>query len=115
MTSFGFRFLAIATQIYVGSLAGVALAAPLGETVFQSACIACHGVDGAGALPGVLDLTAADSPLGQPDAVLLKRTIEGFQRPNSTLPMPPRAGNPDLSDEELMAAIRYMRERFGKR
>jgi|GEM_PF-6216301 len=29
--------------------------------------------------------------------------------------MPPRAGNPELSDEDLRAALRYMREHFGNR
>ena len=109
------RRLSAATLVVLSAAAGPALAAASGETVFQSACIACHGVDGAGALPGVPDLTAADSPLGQPDTVLLKRTIEGIQQAGSTMAMPPRAGNPDLSDEELIAAIRFMRERFGKR
>lgn len=85
-----------------------------GESVFQSACIACHGTDGAGALPGVPDLTAKDSPLALDEHVLLKRTIEGYQSPGSSMAMPQRAGNPDLSDEDLKAAIRYMRERFGK-
>ena len=109
------RWLPAAALAFLGSLEGAAVAAPSGESVFQSACIACHGVDGAGALPGVPDLTAGDSRLAQPEDVLLQLTVQGFQSPGSPMAMPPRAGNPELSDEDLRAALRYMRERFGKR
>lgn len=115
MKASGMLCLPVAVLFSLGGLAGAAMAAPAGESVFQSACIACHGVDGAGALPGVPDLTSSDSRLAQPEDVLLKLTIEGFQRPGSSMAMPPRAGNPELSDEDLRAALRYMRERFGTR
>jgi len=107
--------LPVAVLFSLDSFAGAAIAAPAGESVFRSACIACHGVDGAGALPGVPDLTASDSRLAQPEDLLLKLTIEGFQSSGSSMAMPPRAGNPELSDEDLRAALRYMRERFGTR
>lgn len=109
------RWLPAAALVSLGSVAGAAIAAPSGESVFQSACISCHGADGAGVLPGVPDLTGGDSPLGQADDMLLKKVIGGFQSPGSPMAMPPRGGNPELSDEELRAALRYMRERFGKR
>ncbi len=115
MNASGIRCLSVATLVSLGSLTGIAEAGSAGEAVFQTACIACHGVDGAGALPGVPDLMASDRRLLEADDVLLKRTVEGFQSPGSSMAMPPRAGNPDLSDEDLMAAIRYMRERFGNR
>lgn len=115
MNAFRMPCLPFAVLFSLGSLAGAAMAAPAGESVFRSACIACHGVDGAGALPGVPDLTASGSRLAQPEDVLLKLTIEGFQSPGSSMAMPPRAGNPGLSDEDLRAALRYMRERFGTR
>lgn len=115
MKASGVRWLPVAVLVSLGSVAGAAIAAPSGESVFQSACTACHGADGAGALPGVPDLTAGDSRLAQPEDLLLKLTVEGFQSPGSPMAMPPRAGNPDLSDEDLRSALRYMRERFGKR
>jgi len=105
----------ISTMLMLGGAAQAGLAAPQAELIYQSACVACHGVDGAGALPGVPDLTIAGGPLALDDDVLLKRTVEGFQSPGSPMAMPPRGGNPELGDEDLKAAIRYMRERFGSR
>ncbi len=107
--------LSFTTMLALGSGAQAFAAGSSGELLYQSACIACHGDDGAGALPGVPDLTLKDGPLALAPDVLLKRTIEGFQSPDSPMAMPPRAGNPSLSDEDLKAAIRYMRERFGGR
>jgi mono/diheme cytochrome c family protein len=37
-----------------------------GESTYQFSCVACHGADGAGVLPGVPDLTATDGPLAVP-------------------------------------------------
>lgn len=81
MNASGMRRLPVAVLLALGSLAGAAMAAPAGESVFLSACIACHGFDGAGALPGVPDLTASDSRLAQPEDVLLKLTIKVSRAP----------------------------------
>ena len=75
------------------------------ESTYQSGCIACHGADGAGVLPGVPDLTAKDGPLAVPDEVLVKRIAEGFQSPGAPMAMPPRGGNPGLSDEDIKAVV----------
>jgi len=94
-------------------VAGVATAA--GESTYQSGCVACHGADGAGVLPGVPGLTATDGPLALADEVLVKRTAEGFQSPGAPMAMPLRGGNPGLSDEEIRAVMPYMRQEFGIR
>jgi len=86
-----------------------------GESIYQSSCVACHGADGVGALPGVFDLTTADGPLALADEVLIKRISEGFQSPGSPMAMPPRGGNPSLSDEDLKAVVDYMRKEFAVR
>lgn len=86
-----------------------------GESTYQSSCIACHGADGVGVLPGVPDLTATDGPLAVADEVLVKRIAEGFQSPGAPMAMPPRGGNPSLSDEDLKAVVDYMREEFAVR
>ncbi|BAN36053.1 cytochrome c, class I [Sulfuricella denitrificans skB26] len=83
-----------------------------GEAVYNGICLACHGGDGAGSLPGVPDLTEVAAPLSQDDAVLLKRMVEGFKSPGSPMEMPPRGGNPALTDADLKAALKYMRKTF---
>jgi len=83
-----------------------------GKTVYQGTCIACHGPDGKGVLPGVPDFTAANSPLGQPDALLIKRITEGYQAPDSPMAMPPKGGNPSLTDEQIGDVLGYMRKTF---
>jgi len=83
-----------------------------GESVYMGSCIACHGADGSGSLPGVPDLTQQGGPLSQDDSHLLKRVIEGFQSPGSPMQMPARGGNSGLSDADLKAAIAYMKQRF---
>lgn len=83
-----------------------------GAAVFNGTCIACHGSDGSGSLPGVPDLTGRAGLLSQDDTVLLKRMTEGFQSPGSPLAMPPRGGDPALSDADLKAVLKYMRKEF---
>jgi len=83
-----------------------------GKSVYQGTCIACHGPDGKGVLPGVPDFTAANSPLDQPDALLKKRITEGYQAPDSPMAMPPRGGNPSLTDEQITEVLGFMRKAF---
>lgn len=83
-----------------------------GAVVFNGTCIACHGSDGSGSLPGVPDLTGETGWLSQDDAVLLKRMTEGFQSPGSPMAMPPRGGDPALTDADLKAVLMYMRKEF---
>lgn len=103
-----------------GCLAAVLLAsvqgalAAGGKAVYESTCIACHGADGAGTIPGTPDFTKKSGPLSKPDAVLLKNMTEGFQSPGSALAMPPKGGNPNLSAEELTAVLQYMRGTFDR-
>ncbi len=85
-----------------------------GEAVYNQTCVACHGADGKGALPGVPDFTDPSGRLGKSDEVLLKHIVEGFQSPGSPMAMPPKGGNPDLTVPELRSALAYIRERFGK-
>ena len=40
-----------------------------GKTVYSQTCIACHGANGKGAIPGVSDFTKADGPLIKSDEV----------------------------------------------
>jgi len=83
-----------------------------GEVLYKQTCVACHGVSGIGSLPGVADLTRASGPLAKSDAILFKNIKEGFQSPGSALSMPPKGGNPALSDEDIRNLIQYMRSAF---
>ena len=102
--------LLLAGSVLAGGLAGAA--DTTGESIYQSSCLACHGADGAGVLPGVPDLSGKDGPLAAADEVLLPRVREGFQSPGSPLAMPPRGGNPNLSNEDLAVVLNYMRKEF---
>lgn len=83
-----------------------------GAAVFNGTCIVCHGSDGSGNIPGVPDLTGRKGLLSQADAVLLKRMTDGFQSPGSAMAMPPRGGDPALTDADLMSVLKYMRKEF---
>ncbi|MCI0393757.1 MAG: cytochrome c [Chloroflexi bacterium] len=93
-----------------GSAGGDATA---GQTLFQQSCSACHGPDGKG-LPNLgKDLTTSDFAKSQSDQELLAFVKQG--RPasdpaNTTgVDMPPKGGNPALSDEQILDIIAYVR------
>ena len=83
-----------------------------GQAVYNGTCIACHGGDGTGSLPGVPDLTGKTGLLSQDDSILLGRMADGFQTPGSSMVMPPKGGNPALTDADLKAVLKYMRNEF---
>jgi len=81
-----------------------------GEEVYKSVCSACHGQGIAGA-PKVGDKAAWADDIKQGLATLVKNAINGVQSPKGV--MPPRGGNPSLSDWEVTAAIVYMANQSG--
>lgn len=86
-----------------------------GARIFAQACVACHGRDGKGAIPGVPDLTAAGGRLSKSDSVLLRNMINGFQSSGSPMAMPPRGGNPSLTDRDMADVLAHLRATFGRR
>ena len=84
-----------------------------GQAIYAQTCIACHGADGKGAIPGVADFTARESPLVKSDAELLQNISEGFQSPGSFMAMPAKGGNPALTDADVKAVLAYLRSEFG--
>lgn len=84
-----------------------------GKAVYSQTCIACHGANGKGALPGVRDFTAADGPLSKTDEELIKNITEGFQSAGAALAMPAKGGNPSLSEADVKAVLAYLRAEFG--
>jgi len=82
-----------------------------GAQIYGETCVACHGENGKGAIPGVPDLRQR---LTQSDEVLMQHMIEGYQSPGSPMPMPPRGGNPDLTDQDMADVLAYLRANFGR-
>lgn len=92
--------------------AGTALS---GKEVYDTTCVACHGANGAGAMPGTPDFTVVDGPLSKTDDVLLQHITQGFQTPGSPMAMPAKGGNPNLSAADVRSVLDYLRETFGSR
>ncbi|MBX3646355.1 MAG: c-type cytochrome [Rhodocyclaceae bacterium] len=85
---------------------------PPGQSIYEGTCIACHGSDGQGAIPGVPDFTDPAGRLTQSDDVLRKHVREGFQSPGSPMAMPPGGGNQDLTDQNISDVLSYLRATF---
>lgn len=83
-----------------------------GADIYNQTCIACHGANGKGTVPGAPDLTQASGRLSQSDEVLLHHMSQGFQSPGSPMAMPPKGGNSALTNADLKAVLIYMRESF---
>lgn len=84
-----------------------------GKAIYEASCLVCHGADGTGAMPGVSDLTAADGPLSKSDDVLFRSLVTGINSRGSSIAMPPRGGNPKLTDDDLRVVVQYLRSAFG--
>lgn len=84
-----------------------------GKTLFDSVCIACHGPGGEGITGLGKPFTTSEFLLTVSDQELLDFIKVG--RPstdpaNTTgVDMPPKGGNPALTDEQLMDIIAYVR------
>lgn len=84
-----------------------------GKKVYSQTCIACHGANGKGMIPGVSDFTRPDGPLAKSDEALTESIRNGLVTPGKALSMPAKGGNPSLSDEDIEAVLEYIRAEFG--
>jgi disulfide bond formation protein DsbB len=84
-----------------------------GQTLFTSTCSACHGPDAKGVVGLGKDLTTSTFVADKTDAELVEFIKTG--RPtgdplNTTgVDMPPRGGNPALSDDDLNDIVAFIR------
>jgi mono/diheme cytochrome c family protein len=84
-----------------------------GQTLFAGTCSACHGPTGTGVTGLGKDLTTSTFVADQSDAELVAFIKAG--RPasdplNTTgIDMPPRGGNPALTDQDLADIVSYLR------
>jgi cytochrome c5 len=76
-----------------------------GETVYNQACVACHGAGIAGA-PKFGDKAAWAPRIAQGPDTLHQHALQGFQGKAGF--MPPKGGRTDLSDQSVMNAVDYM-------
>ncbi len=84
-----------------------------GEAAFQQTCSACHGPDAKG-LPNLgKDMTTSTFIKGQSDEELLAfiKTGRPISDPANTtgVDMPPKGGNPALTDDQLIDIIAFIR------
>jgi disulfide bond formation protein DsbB len=84
-----------------------------GDQLYRESCVACHGIDAKGVANLGNQLAGSDYVNGKSDAELLAMIREGrdLTHPENTtgLVMPPSGGRPDLSDEDLLAIIAFIR------
>ena len=94
---------------------GDAMAAKIakGEKLYQQTCATCHGADGRGMPKLGKDLHNNQFTVGLSDEEMLAFVIEGrpAYHPDNTqgVDMPPRGGNPALTDEDILAIIAFQR------
>ncbi len=81
-----------------------------GETVYNGTCIACHGADGSGALPSVPDFKDKAGVLAKTDTHLLRSLLDGVERPDAPISMPPKGGDPALTEDDMKAVLAYIRQ-----
>ncbi len=77
-----------------------------GRSVWIANCEGCHGYGIAGA-PVPMEPADWRPRLAKGKEVLYAHAIGGFFGPDDTM-MPERGGNPQLSDEQVKAAVDYM-------
>lgn len=88
------------------------LHAMTGKEIYEKTCIACHGANGKGVVPGAANFTDANGPMSKSDKDLLAHIINGYQTPGSPMAMPARGGNPALTNDDLKDALKYIRDTF---
>ena len=85
-----------------------------GEKIYNETCVACHGEDGKGTIPGAPDLNQrGEGVLSKSHEVLAKHIKDGFQTPGAPIAMPPKGGNPDLTDADIENVHAYLHQQFG--
>lgn len=84
-----------------------------GEVVYTQTCVACHGANGRGTIPGAPNLRKKGGALTKPHAALTHHVENGYSSPSSPISMPPKGGNPGLSVQDIKDVHAYMHKAFG--
>lgn len=75
-----------------------------GSVVYQNLCSGCHG-SGAGGAPTLVQAEWS-ARIAQGTETLYRHSIEGFTGNDGV--MPPKGGNPALTDEQVQATVDWM-------
>jgi cytochrome c5 len=79
-----------------------------GQEVYNNACAVCHAT-GVGGAPKIGDKTDWGPRIQQGDKVLFEHAKNGFTGQKGV--MPPKGGNPNVSDTDIKNAIAYMKNK----
>jgi len=105
------RYAVIALVMVTGALpvqAEEGAAPGLGESIYRANCASCHDTGEVGA-PRIGDRQAWKARIAEGRRMQVRMAIRGIRK------MPPRGGNPDLSDREVEAAVVYLLNQSGAR
>jgi len=95
------------------TVAGIELTTHPGYDLFVSSCAACHGQGGQGLESLGLPLTTSGFVRGKNDKDLItfiKMGRASWDENNTTgLDMPPKGGNPAITDDQLQSIVDYLR------
>ena len=76
-----------------------------GSVIFNNLCTGCH-TSGAGGAP-TLDKAHWAARIAEGTETLYKHAIEGYNGPDGGI-MPPKGGNPALTDDQVKATVDWM-------
>lgn len=76
-----------------------------GKAVYEKACKFCHSTGALGS-PKLGDEKAWKARIDKGMETLFEHSIQGYE--GKVGKMPARGGNPNLTDQEVKAAVRYM-------
>lgn len=76
-----------------------------GQVIYDNLCSACHAT-GVGLAPTLTRASWA-ARIAQGNEVLYRHAIEGYNGPDGGI-MPPKGGNPGLTDEQVQATVDWM-------
>ncbi|MEE9552080.1 MAG: c-type cytochrome [Gammaproteobacteria bacterium] len=77
-----------------------------GKEVYGGLCVSCHG-SGIPGIPQFGDTAAWGPRIAQGKDTLYKNSLQGYTG-KSGMMMPPKGGNPALSDDDVKSAVDYM-------
>lgn len=73
------------------------------KQLYNTNCAVCHGVNGTGDIPGTPDFTKLDK-------VYAERIKYGYDSGKGGLTMPAKGGNPNLTDDDIAALVKYIQQ-----